>query len=886
MKHSFLLLACICLWVLPLHCAKKKITQAVVVDTTSMHSRLVSFARNAAQFSYNYAQEKAYLHFDNTGYFLGESIWFKAYVVNALNLMPSSMSKTLYVELLTQEGSIVTSKKIKLSNGVGSGDFYMPDSLPGGFYEVRAYTRCMLNFGNEVVFSRVFPVYSQPIPEGKFENRIMEPRENRIENVRENRPYKDKINLSFYPEGGTLVKGIPTTVAFKATDKNGFNLNLTGTVFDTQNQRVLTFKTEHDGMGAFFFTPTSTNYTVRVQVNNNEESFKLPVIETSGYVLNVATLAAQPTGKVASKKSDSTPDSLLLIVNKSADLTSMDSMALVLTCRGKLLDFRFVQVPKEGLNTYFAKDKLPAGINQFTLYDVQGRIQCERLVCIAPNLTAEPVKTKNSKTKKAKTATAELFLKTDKKSYKPYEKIKLEIFSTDTASTNQGTSISVAVRDLQTSDFGNADRTDIVTNLLLASDLKGYINNPGWYFKDNAKETQRGLDLLMLTQGWRRYNWKQMEGMEPFKVIHPIEEGLILDGEVRSVLFKKVRTDVDLLFWMTRGLSSYQGRTLTDTLGRFQFALNDVWDDWELNLRTTLESKVKDYRISLNRQFSPAPRFLTIYDKIVQTGRSLNLPYTQADSIMGILGVNNYPKMVELTNKGYKEYMLKEFVKTSNNINSFNELISRKAAVQIDVDNETDAYRDKFETETTSIITFLENYSRYFSGLTYKGKGILFQVVVHGKTIRYSPLDLRDTFQNLSEGWEISDVTVQDIERISVVEFSNQLHYFGYTFYQGGGEKVIVYVFLKENLIREPLGIRKTRFKGYSAPKEFYTPFYPEGEPVIDPDYRRTLYWNSEVILDKKGKANVEFYNNGSCKTMEFSAEGITGNGVLLKNNP
>ena len=148
----------------------------VNVSGETADQRLTAFARKAVLFNRNFPQEKAYLHFDNTGYFLGETIWYKAYVVNAIDNSPTVLSKTLYVEMLTQEGEVLESQKIKINNGVGSGSITLPDSLPGGFYQVRAYTRGMLNFGQEYLFSRVFPVYSTPKIEGDYQSRIMKTR--------------------------------------------------------------------------------------------------------------------------------------------------------------------------------------------------------------------------------------------------------------------------------------------------------------------------------------------------------------------------------------------------------------------------------------------------------------------------------------------------------------------------------------------------------------------------------------------------------------------------------------------------------------------------------------------------------------------------------------
>jgi hypothetical protein len=188
--------------------------------------KLAEFVVNINKFNYLYPQEKVYLHFDNTGYYKGETIWFKAYVVTSENNALSSLSKVLYAELLTPEGEIVASKKLKIENGQARGSFNLDDALYAGYYEVRAYTRCMLNFGEEVIFSRVFPVYDMPKQTGDYSLKKMSVRGKEIRrNLRKEENTKD-LNLAFFPEGGNLVKEIANRVAFKATDKEGKALDV------------------------------------------------------------------------------------------------------------------------------------------------------------------------------------------------------------------------------------------------------------------------------------------------------------------------------------------------------------------------------------------------------------------------------------------------------------------------------------------------------------------------------------------------------------------------------------------------------------------------------------------------------------------------------------
>jgi hypothetical protein len=189
--------------------------------------KIKSFTQHILTFSKEYPQEKAYLHFDNTSYYLGENIWFKAYVVTAAHNTLSPLSKTFYVELITAEGNVVETKKLKIEDGQCHGQFLLPDSLFPGFYEVRAYTRYSLNVDNDYMFSRVFPVYNKPYKSGDYLQNMRErPRSQRVIQYRQEYDQKENLSLTFYPEGGNLVAGLNSKVAFKAKGKDGENVTV------------------------------------------------------------------------------------------------------------------------------------------------------------------------------------------------------------------------------------------------------------------------------------------------------------------------------------------------------------------------------------------------------------------------------------------------------------------------------------------------------------------------------------------------------------------------------------------------------------------------------------------------------------------------------------
>ncbi|MGC3979537.1 MAG: hypothetical protein QM751_15725 [Paludibacteraceae bacterium] len=285
--------------------------------------QLSSYVNKYVNFSKNFPQEKVYLHFDNTSYFLGETIWFKAYVTRADRNALSNMSKVLYVELLNSQGNILESKKLKIEDGQCHGEFDLLKYNYGGYYEVRAYTRYMLNFGNDNYFSRVFAVCDEPVDE-KYKPTITErPYSQRIPQVRKELT-SDKFEMNFYPEGGNLVKGLTSVVAFKAISNKGIGTDVTGEIYNEKKELISTFSTAYNGSGMFSLCPDSGKYTVKVVFQNKEYKFPIPEVLRQGYVINVNAYNKEKIN-ISIQKSDNAPK---------------DSIGLAISCRGALYAFK------------------------------------------------------------------------------------------------------------------------------------------------------------------------------------------------------------------------------------------------------------------------------------------------------------------------------------------------------------------------------------------------------------------------------------------------------------------------------------------------------------------------------------------------------------------
>lgn len=247
---------------------------------------LSDYIKEINQFNKRNPQEKVYLHFDNTGYFLGDTIWFKAYNVLAEHHRFSPLSKVLHVELLTPQGEVIANRKLMIENGQCHGEFPLKRIYRSGFYEVRAYTRGMLNFGDDCVFSRVFPVYDEPEKDGDYSEKAMDSGFG-VKNKRKIEKKGDKVNIAFFPEGGNAVVGLASRIGFKAWGEKGEDLHITGAVYNSSGNSVSFLSTYNQGMGFFELLPETTSYKVIVEHEGKKYDFNFSDILPVGYVMRI-----------------------------------------------------------------------------------------------------------------------------------------------------------------------------------------------------------------------------------------------------------------------------------------------------------------------------------------------------------------------------------------------------------------------------------------------------------------------------------------------------------------------------------------------------------------------------------------------------------------------
>ena len=893
-------------------------------STDSLTRNLMQQAVTVRDFGRTVPQEKVYLHFDNTSYYQGDKIWFKCYVVTADQNRLSNLSKTLYVELLGPDGVVKDKRSLRIEKGVCNGNFEL-NQIPfqSGFYEIRAYTKYMTNFGEGTIFSRIFPVFDLPKTDGDYSERRMV----RMQNVnvksqnRRNMVFRnEKLNLKFYPEGGNLVKGIESMVAFEATSAYGTPLDLEGIIQNKQGEMITSLKTNHEGRGVFAYTPQDGDKAV-VEYGGQRHTFTLPKALDMGYVLQVDNI--------------SSADSIKLTIKKSPDAPDMP-LGTTIMSGGKLYNYAIVSCQDgEPAHLSVAKKKFPAGVAQVVLSDASGKVIADRLIFV-----------KSAKRANIKASTKE-------KEFKPHEAINLKFDVSNDFGQPIKTSMSVAVRDGEECILSTHN---IMTDLLLMSEIKGYVHNPSFYFESDDEAHRKALDELLMVQGWRRYNWEWWAGLKPFDLKYIPEQGIEVRGEVLKVGSDEPMTGIQLSSLLTsRGDEEYNavkaeikakaqsgvvasasenpednahmGIIDVDSMGRFEF-IGNFNGKWNLVLAVTNDknNRAKASRIIIDRSHTPKPTDYSPSDMLIrlsdedqakadaqaETNRELKrqkreLQDTVGGGLIAFTDPNEAKKDLE-----DRVHNIKEVVVESDDTPEQEKYVARaNSEAYYDVATEMDHIRD-LGTTAANISLLLAQIDENFIVSRTQLAGAQFQAQSNSEFEAQGSgaMEAEQGFTNEEREWYIyykgkeplfivdyqrdyGEVPQQELVKLSsvkslyvseevdaITKYANPDKYSHLDALNKYSCVVFIETYPVGQIPIEPKrGMRRTWVDGYTQPDEFYAPDY--SQLPKDVDYRRTLYWNPALQTDEKGHAEVEFYNNSRTKRIQISAETVTSDGSL-----
>ena len=827
-------------------------------------SRILSYIQKAMSFNKVVPQEKVYLHFDNMGYFENETLWFKAYVTRTYDGHASDLSKVLYVELLNPSGDVLQTLKYPIDSlGQSHGEMKLDTILGSGLYEVRAYTRYMTNWGTNAVFSRVIPIFKTPKTEGDYSDLTIAtiPYHNRLPNRRDpldslyvraagEGVYTDDlmktISVKFYPEGGDLIAGKKCRVAMLAVDDNGHPHEGEGFVMNERGDVLASVKTDTLGRGLFELVPDTGKLTFQMRnlkksTRRSVQYFTLPEAKREGCTLSVDAVSEQMLATL--QCSDGICGSMLgYVIMHNGNIYRCDTLTA-----SPLMEIEL------------DRQAMPEGVNQMTVFDSRGAIMAERLFFLCP--------------KPDKGDSIQVTAITQR--LKPCGKVELEL------QTKPNANLSFSAIDAKT--MTNGKQGNMKTWMLLSSEVRGYIRNVDYYFEADDKEHRQNADLLMLTQGWRRYDWRLMSEKYTFRKAQPIEDQFYLDGQLK--VYRKhnpvsnVRMYVSL--YNEKG-QSLIGNAVTDAEGNYAFKMPFLDGEWKMCIYTTRDIKKKDkekekrktYYVGIDRQFSPNPRYLTPSETTILHPLAPNAfvknPLEEQEEEDEFIPITEKDYVLQnVTVKAKRKYF------TNDNWRFKNEEYGKQyASLYYNADRELDKILDRGEPAPyihDFILQKLKDRLGKYNYIPRDTKAFtserIFYVIDNNDRSVSSPVYLD----------EVKSIYIVFNEMISpTIENA-------WTFIDTPKLNIIVYLYCHHLFSSESnKGLRRTYFQGFNQASTFRTEDYSVIPPMAD--FRRTIWWQPDITTDDEGKAKVEFFNNSTCEEMYISVEGMTQDGKVLVN--
>ena len=787
-----------------------------------------------------FPQEKVYLHIDKPYYAAGDTIWFKAYVVIGARHQLSAMSGALYVELVDEKGEIIRSLKLPVVAGTTAGDFTIDDQIIAGNYRVRAYTQWMRNADDEYFFNQNLMIVDylavDTIP---LNSNNALPDKNAVV------PGSSDGNLAqsdvqFFPEGGDLVYGISSRVGFKVIGTNGLGLDVNGVVVDQHKQAVNNFQTMHAGMGNFTLKPDKgKDYTAIITFSDGStKNVPLPKPLNNGSVMAVY----QPNS-----------DSLLVRIRT----TEPGKMVSLITQSGGDILFSAQINALKSLNSIWVdKRKFPSGIAQFTLFDASGLPINERIVFLDTNDQLQ------------------LNIKTDKERYSSREPVNIELSALDQDGKPASGHFSVSVIDETKVPFNESLDHSILSHFLLTSDLRGYIENPNYYFTKRTEQVQMELDNLLLTQGYRRFDWKAISTSNPPKPSFPAEQsGTVFSGKVLG-LNNKIQPDATVTMLSLKA-NLFQS-TKTDHNGNFKF--DGVITADSIRMTFQAKSQKNSSRVELKMDtlpgMSPVKALRPFGNNYLPRGilKSFVENSKRIDSIYGKTGqLGRVQQLKEVKIKGRKEekYFSQGMISMPDghsdltidmkNEKAFASMESFIRAKLIGRGIKSRPYTDTIGIGPTAM------YFPWAPNPLKRYALVPMQIIVDGRTLQ--PTEAIEIFTN-------STLDVDDIAKIEVVVTGALIGMLG-------GPSIMFYT-KADKFIRDPeSNIVNLSLKGYNKIKNFYNPKYESNKVNKLPDLRSTIYWNANIRLDTSGKASFNYFNGDGPGSYKIIVQGVSSDGLL-----
>ncbi|MGJ1403178.1 carboxypeptidase-like regulatory domain-containing protein [Sphingobacterium multivorum] len=841
-------------------------------------------------------KEKIYLHLDKNDYSAGETMWFKLYCTTAPFNYLSNISKIANVELISPTNKIIKSIKIPITLGLSIGDFNLPDTLEEGSYRVRSFTRWMQNDSVANFYERVVPITngrsdniitrSELVRNGTdnlFQinlktiqgaplinnniNYTLQPNNNKEKSGRlksndngtialelkddfkggtlslqflsldKRRILKSFVipdpnnqnSIQIFPESGELVNNILSKTGFKILSPNGLGKKAKIKVVEENQTTVADFETNSLGMGSIpLVLQTGKKYVATALFEDGSStSASLPPVQNSGYVLTVNSVLKD---KIAAQ------------LSATADLVNGKDIYLIAQYNGLVLHAAKQKLNGAEVLFNIPKKNLPSGVLQLSILTDQMIPIVERLVFnYNTTSTLLPVS-----------------VELNKPSFTTRDNVIANLsVNYEDSDTTRFAALSASVVNLSKVD-STTDRyySSIVSELLLKSDLRGFIERPNYYFADltNIKLTE--LDNLMLIQGWRKLDWKNYTSTATAAFLP--EKGLTIAGTIKKTARKAVVPNAKVTIIPTSNML-LSIDTLTDNNGRFSFDELLFADSVKFIVTGDGPKEKKRVDIVIDNPLTPPPNASKDQPLLLNDINTTLL--TQLKNSQQFLGELEAAGIIEKSIR-LEEVQVNRVRTTKADKNSRNLNGPGNADQVISAD------------ELSGCATFAQCLNGRLNGVIFRNG------------IPYSTRSMNSPMQVVLDGMyiepeQIDMINTADIASVEVLRSIGNTAIYG----MYGGSGVIVITSKSGDAISSsytPTGIVTITPKGLYVPRTFFKPQYDATiQNKLTRDLRTTIAWEPNLITPKDGKTHFEFFTSDEPGTYKLTVEGISMDGKI-----
>ncbi|HAF36258.1 MULTISPECIES: carboxypeptidase-like regulatory domain-containing protein [Sphingobacterium] len=841
-------------------------------------------------------KEKIYLHLDKNDYSAGETMWFKLYCTTAPFNYLSNISKIANVELISPTNKIIKSIKIPITLGLSIGDFNLPDTLEEGSYRVRSFTRWMQNDSVANFYERVVPITngrsdhiitkSELVKNGTenmfqinlktiqgaplINNNIsytLQPNNNKEKSGRlksndngtialelkddfkggtlslqflsldKRRILKSFVipdpnnqnSIQIFPESGELVNNILSKTGFKILSPNGLGKKAKIKVVEENQTTVADFETNSLGMGSIpLVLQTGKKYVATALFEDGSStSASLPPVQNSGYVLTVNSVLKD---KIAAQ------------LSATADLVNGKDIYLVAQYNGLVLHAAKQKLNGTEILFNIPKKNLPSGVLQLSILTDQMVPIVERLVFnYNTTSTLLPVA-----------------VELNKLSFTTRDKVIANLsVKYDDSDTTRFAALSASVVNLSKVDSTtNRYYSSIVSELLLKSDLRGFIERPNYYFEDLTNIRLTELDNLMLIQGWRKLDWKNYTSTATAAFLP--EKGLTIAGTIKKTARKAVVPNAKVTIIPTSNML-LSIDTLTDNNGRFSFDELLFADSVKFIVTGDGPKEKKRVDIVIDNPLTPPPNASKDQPLLLNDINSTLL--TQLKNSQQFLGELEAAGIIEKSIR-LEEVQVNRVRTTKADKNSRNLNGPGNADQVISAD------------ELSGCATFAQCLNGRLNGVIFRNG------------IPYSTRSMNSPMQVVLDGMyiepeQIDMINTADIASVEVLRSIGNTAIYG----MYGGNGVIVITSKSGDAISSsytPTGIVTITPKGLYVPRTFFKPQYDATiQNKLTRDLRTTIAWEPNLITPKDGKTHFEFFTSDEPGTYKLTVEGISMDGKI-----